>query len=173
MPKKKAEVSQPPQPPQVARKLRFHVLQLVGMPLMMLIPVLALFGVFGETVHEVTESSQELEMHVRFPARFRYKMIDSVTVSLRNTSDQPIKTVHIAFDRAYVESFSTVTFTPSVEQITETVYIVELTDLQPGQVQIASLSIQAEKYGNHQGAITATQDGDPGLQAHITTLTFP
>lgn len=173
MAKKKAESSQPPQPPQVARKLQFHILQLVGVPLMMLIPVLAIFGAFGETVHEVTESSQNLEMHVTFPTRFRYKMIDSVTVSIRNTSDQPITSVHITFDRAYIESFSTVTFTPSVKHVTEEVYVVELTDLQPGQVQIVSLSIQAEKYGNHQGVITAKQGSDEGLQAHITTLTFP
>lgn len=140
---------------------------------MMLIPILALFGVFGETVHEVTESGRELEMHVRFPARFRYKMIDSITVSVRNASNQPIKSIHITFDRAYIESFSTVTFIPSVKQVTETVYIVELTDLRPGEVQVVSLSVQAEKYGNHQGVITVKPDGKEGLQARLTTLTFP
>lgn len=149
------------------------MLQLIGIPLMMLIPILALFGVFGETVHEVTESGRELEMHVRFPARFRYKMIDSITVSVRNASNQPIKSIHITFDRAYIESFSTVTFIPSVKQVTETVYIVELTDLRPGEVQVVSLSVQAEKYGNHQGVITVKPDGKEGLQARLTTLTFP
>lgn len=140
---------------------------------MLLIPILALFGVFGETVDEATESSRELEMHVRFPARFRYKMIDSITVSVRNASNQPITSVDITFDRAYIESFSTVTFIPSVKQVTETVYIVELTNLQPGEVQVVSLSVQAEKYGNHQGVITVKPDGEEGLQARITTLTFP
>ena len=173
MPKKKAEVSQPPQPPEVARKLQFHVLQVVGIPLMMLIPILAIFGFFGETVHEVKESSQNLEMHVKFPTRFRYKMIDSLNVSIRNTSNQPIPTVLVTFDRAYVENFSTVTFTPSVKHVTETAYIVELTDLQPGQAQIVSLSIQAEKYGDHEGVITAKSDGSEELQARVTTFTFP
>ena len=149
------------------------MLQLIGIPLMMLIPILALLGVFGETVHEVTEAGRELEMHVRFPARFRYKMIDSITVSVRNASNQPITSVNITFDRAYIESFSTVTFIPSVKQVTETVYIVELTNLRPGEVQVVSLSVQAEKYGNHQGVITVKPDGEEGLQARLTTLTFP
>jgi hypothetical protein len=140
---------------------------------MLMIPILALFGVFGETVDEATESSRELEMHVRFPTRFRYKMIDTITVSVRNASNQPITSVHITFDRAYIESFSTVTFIPSVKQVTETVYIVELTDLRPGEVQVVSLSVQAEKYGNHQGVITVKPDGEDGLQARLTTLTFP
>lgn len=140
---------------------------------MMLIPILAIFGVFGETIHKVTESSQDLEMHVKFPTRFRYKMIDSVNVSIRNTSNQPIPTVLVTFDRAYIENFSTVTFTPSVKHVTETAYIVELTDLQPGQAQVVSLSIQAEKYGHHEGVITAKPYGGEELQARVTTLTFP
>lgn len=173
MSKNKRESSRPAQPPSVDRKLEFHLLQLIGIPLMLLIPILALFGVFGETVDEATESSRELEMHVRFPTRFRYKMIDTITVSVRNASNQPITSVHITFDRAYIESFSTVTFIPSVKQVTETVYIVELTDLRPGEVQVVSLSVQAEKYGNHQGVITVKPDGEDGLQARLTTLTFP
>lgn len=173
MSKKKEEPSRPPQPPPVDRKLQFYLLQAVGIPLMMLIPILALLGVFGEMVHEVTTSNSELEMHVKFPTRFRYKMIDSVTVSLRNNSNQAFKTVHVSFDRAYIESFSTVTFTPSVKHVTGTTYVVELTDLQPGETRLILVSIQAEIYGNHQGTINVNPDSDNGLQASINTFTFP
>lgn len=173
MSNKKGQSSRPPQPPEVDRKLQFHLLQRVGIPLMILIPVLALFGIFGETVDEVTVSNLYLEMHVKFPTRFRYKMIDSITVSLHNTSDRPLKTVKVTFDRAYLQGFSTVAFTPSVEHVTEAVYTVELTDLQPGEIRVISVSIQAEKYGNHQGDIVAEPDNSDGVQASINTFTFP
>lgn len=140
---------------------------------MLLIPILALLGVFGETVHMATASNSELEMHVKFPTRFRYKMIDSITVFLHNTSDQPLKTVNITFDRSYIQGFSTVTFTPSVKQITGAGYIVELSDLQPGETRFIFVSIQAEKYGNHQGVISAKPDSGDGIQTSINTFTFP
>ena len=51
---------------------------------MILVPVLALFGMFGETVDSMSAANAQLEMRVEYPTRFRYKMIDSITVSLHN-----------------------------------------------------------------------------------------
>jgi hypothetical protein len=140
---------------------------------MMLIPILALFGIFGETVHQVTASSPNLEMHIKFPARFRYKMIDSITVLLHNTSGQPLTSVVVTFDRGYIQGFSTVTFTPSVKHVTEDVYLLELSDLQPGETRVISVSIQAEHYGSHRGTITAKPENGDAIQTSIYTLTFP
>lgn len=173
MSNKKSKPSQPPQPPPVSRKLQFHRVQMIGVPLMMLIPVLALFGLFGETVNSVDASSTPLEMRVEYPTRFRYKMIDSIRVSLFNKSDQPLATVQVGFDRAYIEGFSTVTFTPSVKHITDSFYFVEVNDLQPGETRIISVTIQAEKYGKHQGTITADPENSDALEVSIATFTFP
>ncbi|HEY3477015.1 MAG TPA: hypothetical protein VGK56_20520 [Anaerolineales bacterium] len=140
---------------------------------MILIPVLALLGMFGESYHEITTSNPDLEVQVRYPTRFRYKMIDAVTVSLTNISAQPFATAHIGFDREYVEGFSAVIFTPSVKHITDTVYLVELNDLQPGETRIISVSIQAEEYGRHKGTITVTPENWEALQVSIDTFTFP
>jgi hypothetical protein len=170
---KKREPSQPPQPPSVTRKFQFHLIQLIGMPLIILVPVLAMLGVFGETLDSVMVSNPQLEMHVEYPARFRYKMIDSVRVSLLNISTRLIPTVRVEFDQAYVEEFSTVTFTPSVKHITDSVYMVEITDLEPGETRVISVTIQAEKNGRHEGTITATPENSAGLQVSIVTVTFP
>jgi len=114
-----------------------------------------------------------LEMQVKFPTRFRYKMIDTVAVSLHNSSDRSLKTVNVTFDRSYIEAFSTVTFTPSVKQIAEAVYVVELSDLQPGETRHIQISIQAEKYGGHAGVVTAKAESVDPIQASINTFTFP
>ena len=173
MAKKKQQNSEPPQPPQIERKLKLYPTQLIGIPLLILVPVLALLGMFGKTHHEVAASSSQLEIRVEYPTRFRYKMIDAVTVSLTNLSPQPINTLAISFDRSYVEGFSTVTFTPATEQITETVYLVELTDLQPGETRVVSVAIQAERYGLHEGAITVIPESEEELRVLIETFTFP
>lgn len=173
MAKKKQQNAEPPQPPSIERKFKLYLTQMIGIPLLILVPVLALLGMFGETEDKVTISNPQLEMQVDYPTRFRYKMIDSVTVSLSNSSAEPISTVEIGFDRSYVEGFSTVTFTPAAHQITDTAYVVEVADLQPGETRIISVEIQAEKYGRHQGAITATAENAEALRVVIKTFTFP
>lgn len=43
------EVPQPPEVPDIKRRIQLHPWQWIGIPLFLLIPILALFGVFGET----------------------------------------------------------------------------------------------------------------------------
>lgn|SRR5688572_29232234 len=171
--KKRQQNAEPPQPPPIERKLKLYLTQIIGIPLLILVPVLALLGMFGETEDKVTTSNPQLEMQVDYPTRFRYKMLDSVIVSLSNTSAQPISAVEVGFERSYVEGFSTVTFTPAAHEITDSAYFVEVADLQPGETRIISVDIQAEKYGRHQGAITATAENAEALRVLIETFTFP
>ena len=169
----KREDSRPPGPLTTARKIRLHPFQIVGIPLLVLVPILALFGVFGETVDAVSASNQQLEMHVKYPTRFRYKMIDTITVSLFNASSQSIHSVQVGFDQAYLDKFSTVVLTPSVKHVTDAVYLVEVNDLQPAETRVISVTIQAEIYGKHEGTIAAIPDGGEKLQVSIDTFTFP
>lgn len=171
--KKKKEPSKPPQPPKVDKKFQVHAYQWIGIPLMMLIPILALLGLFGETVDTVSSSSQLLDVSVEYPTRFRYKMIDEVTVSLSNISGQPLPSVLVLFDRDYIDGFSTVIFTPSVKSITDTNYIVEVSDIQPGETRIISATIQAENYGMHRGIISIGPEDAEDLEVSVATFTFP
>jgi len=171
--KKKKEPSKPAQPPEVDRKFQIHPYQMIGIPLMMLVPILALFGVFGESVHSVSTSGQQLDTSVEYPTRFRYKMIDEVIVSLSNVSDQAIPSVLVNFNRRYIDGFSTVTFTPSIHSITDSDYIVEVIDLQPGETRVISVTLQAEKYGMHRGTISAGPDEAEEVAVSIDTFTFP
>lgn len=174
MAKKKKEAPKPSQPPDVNKKFQFYSFQWVGLPLILLIPILALFGLFGESVESVSTSNQQLDMSVEYPTRFRYKMIDEVTVSLSNVSEQAIPGVLVNFDRQYIEAFSTVTFTPSLKSISNLDYIMEISDLQPGETRVVTLTIQAEKYGLHRGVISTAAPGEGSdLELPVATFTFP
>lgn len=173
MNRKKQEHSKPPQPPPISRKFEIRLYQMIGLPLIMLVPILALLGIFGETVDSTVISSPQLEMRVEYPTRFRYKMLDSITVTLRNVSGQPISALDVRFARAYIRGFSTVTFTPPVKSITEEDYILELNDLQPEETRIITVSIQAEKYGTHKGTIRVTPESAESVQVSLGTFIFP
>lgn len=140
---------------------------------MLLVPVLALLGIFGASKESVRASSSQLELQVEYPTRFRYKMIATIAVSLFNASPQALDIVQVRFDQSYISHFSTVTFTPSVTYITHEFYIVEVTDLQPGETRLVSVDIQAEDYGRHRGHITALPENGGEALVALDTFTFP
>jgi hypothetical protein len=137
---------------------------------MLLIPVLALFGVFGETWERADDANAVLRLHVEYPTRYRYKQINTMEVSLENVSDSPIDTVVVSFDPAYVRHFSTLTFIPSPTEPFE----VELLDVAPGETRLVWAELQGERYGRHRGAIDAYQAGSlDTARVSVSTLILP
>lgn len=152
------------------RRLELHRYQWVGLPLMLLIPVLALFGVFGETWGRADDVSADLALRVEYPTRYRYKQINALEVFVENVSGGPLDTVVVAFDPAYVLRFSTPTFIPAPE----VPYEVELLDVQPGEVRLVVAELQGERYGRHRGAVEAYRPGSSDTaRVAVSTIIFP
>ena len=171
---RESEHSQPPQPPEIDRRLRLHPTQAIGALLLLLLPALALFGIFGESRQTMTVSDVQLEMRVEHPTRLRYRMTDSIRVSLTNLSAAPLPAVTVSFDRSYLDRFSRLAFHPAVKSITGAAYVVEIADLQPREMRVISVEIQADDYWRQRGKITATSAGaGSGVEAGIETLVFP
>lgn len=167
--------SQPPAPPPFPRKIQLHRVQLIGMPILMLVPLLAILGVFGETFTTTQAQSDRLTVRVQYATRYRYKMTNPVEVTVHNTSTAPLATVEVRFAKAYIDQFSDPVFTPQVETITDQFYIVQLRDLQPEETQVVTVSLQGERYGRHQGVIIIADTADPAheLATPIATWIFP
>lgn len=163
----------PPHPVRIQRRLSLYHFQWLGLALLMLIVLLALIGVFGETVDSATASTATVDFVVNYPSRFRYKMIDPLEVRVTNRSDTAFDTATVAFERAYIHAFSTVTFTPAAATITGDAYQVELNDIAPGETRVVTVQLQAEHYGQHTGAISLSMDGGDRVEVSITTLVFP
>lgn len=79
-----SNAGQPPQPPEVEKKALFHREQLLGIPLLMLLSILALFGVFGESVAEVNQANETLAVRVGYPTRNRYTMDNALEIRVQN-----------------------------------------------------------------------------------------
>lgn len=108
----KSEVPQFPQPPEVGRRPRLYGYQWVGLPLIALVVILALLGVFGESFGETAEEGSALSMRIEYPTRFRYKEINPIHVWMTNRTTQALDTVTVAFDKSYLLEFSNVSFIP-------------------------------------------------------------
>lgn len=143
--------------------------QWIAIPILVAIPLLALAGVFGETWQTASDSGGNVEMRVEFPARFSYKMLNSISVTVLNRSDRTVDTLVVAFDPSYISNFSTVVFTPPIMRA----YEVAVTDVRPGEARLVTAELQGEKYGRHQGWIQASDGGTDTARVTIHTIIFP
>lgn len=153
--------------PEVPRRFRLHLYQWLGLPLLFLVPVLALFGTFGETERRVEAASEVLGLEVRYADRLRHKQTNAVEVRIENRSGTPLDTVVVSFDESYVTPFSVLAFVPSAAKPFE----VELYGVAPGERRLVWVELQAEHYGRHAGALRV-HGGGHGDTATIGLSTF-
>lgn len=158
----------PPGPPEIRRKLSLYRFQLIGLPFLVAIPVLALFGVFGERWSTVHDANGALETSVHYPTAFRYKMIDAIDLHVRNRGAAPIDTITVSLDTAYAGRFSTVTAVPPFTGPFE----IDLPNVAPRESRRVRIEIQAEQYWSHSGELTITAGADT-IRVPLTTLVYP
>jgi hypothetical protein len=155
------------------RKWQFNLLQAIGMPLLMLLPILALLGGFDERFTAANASGATVEMQVDYPVHLRYRTSQSIGVRLHNISEQPIPAITVRFGRTFMDQFSHIVFMPNVDTITEETYEVEIRDVPPGATRYVTVEIQGERYGRHRGVITAEPESGEEVQVQVETLIFP
>ena len=149
-------VPQPPQPPKFERKLHFYPFQLIGIPILFVIPILALLGVFGETSTTIQQAENGLELEVHYSNRVLFQGLDGTEIHVENTSNQTISNLTIQIEKSFLDNYSDLSFTPEVDEITEQAYVIELLDVQPGETRIVAYDSRGKIVGSHQGRITAS-----------------
>jgi hypothetical protein len=158
----------PPNPPAFDPRIRLSWRQWVGVPILIAIPLLALFGVFGERQSPAHAKSATLELAVSYPSRFRYRQMQPIHVSVRNLSSTVADTIKVSFDTAYISRFASVKFDP----LPNAAYTVDLPDVKPSESRLVSVELWGDDYGNHRGAIVARHGTDSAI-VHLSTLVFP
>ena len=158
----------PPPPPPIDPKIDLTWKQRIGFPILLAVPILALFGIFGETRGHAHTTSGSIDVEVSYPARFRYRQVQSLRVSVRNLSSLVADTMKVSFDTAYVARFSSVRFDPAAKSA----YTVDLTDVKPSESRLVSVELWGQDYGNHRGTVVARHGSDSAI-VHLRTLVFP
>jgi hypothetical protein len=152
----------PPPPPAVARVVRFHRYQWIGVPLLLLAPpLLALAGVFGVRREAVTATSGDLTVTVEYPSRLRYRQQAWIRVSLAGSGAD---STEISLDERYAEAFSDIRGLPELDEP----YHVALA---PGAQRLA-IELKADRYGRHEGAL-AIRAGTASTRVPLRTTIFP
>lgn len=158
---------EPPPAPSAPRRVRLYAFQWFGLALLAVLPLLAALGQLGETWDEATMSGDALDVSVRWPTRFRYKQLNSITVQVRNVGVATRDTVTVSLDTALANRFSTVRAIPAFARA----YEAEITDLRPGESRLVVVELQAEEYGSHTGALTI--ESGEALRMPLSIRIFP
>jgi hypothetical protein len=168
------ETPQPPQPPEIKRKIQFALSQKIGIPILMLIPVLALLGFLGETMTEASTSSSDLSVRVEYPPRTRYLLPQEVTIHVQNTTSENVPIIMVDIGADYIDGFTQVAFSPDVDEVTGEAYRVELTDVDPGESRVVNIDIRGYSYGPRRDTVRASVDeSGASVEVPIQTFIFP
>ena len=166
-------LSAPQQPPDMQRRITMYPAQFIGMCLIALIPLLALFGVFGERMDSTDTRNSVFILHVDYPALFRSKTDNVLMVRVENGSSEVIDSTIVSFTTSYITKFSNVGFTPEISRVTSDAYEVALENLLPNEERIITIELEAKDAGRFNCVIVVSAPSVEPLQANITTMVFP
>ena len=162
----------PPQAPEIPRKFKFWPLQLIGVPIILLIPLLALAGIFDLHVAHV-QVTGKLALSVMYPTRSRYDTFNEMIIAVTNTTQSPLTEVIVQLERAYLDHFAQITATPDISMISEAFYEIALGELAPGTTRVITLDFQAHEQGTHEGRATAVSAETDPIELSLNTLVLP
>lgn len=157
----------PPKSPEVRRRFVLKGAQL-GMPLLLLVPVLALAGVF-DARGEWQASSPGLSVSANGPSRTRATLDESLDIRVRNTSDGRFEDVRVRLDPAWQESLLRVSFLrpPGMD------HWVSLGSLAPGEEGRVRVDFQVERLGKLTGAVEVEAGGVEPVRLPLEMFVFP
>jgi hypothetical protein len=149
-------LKEPKQPPEVPRRLRLHLHQMIGLSLIALIPILAIFRVFGDGIEFTKASTPSLLTEVEYPSKFKFKQSKVLRVKVTNASANTLDTTTVSIDTAYLSRFRDVSVIP---EPTES-YVVEFLQLKPGEKREVLAEIEGKDYGEQRGIVTIATKQD-------------
>jgi hypothetical protein len=164
---------QPPQPPDFRRELHFYPYQLIGIPLLVLIPILALLGVLSHMEKTVNAANADFDVQLQYPTRCFYRMNNTIELTIRNTSSQAMPTITVSLDKSYMHAFDAIQFTPDSVMLTDTAYVVDLQDVGPGEARSISIDYEPSRYWQHQGNLMVSASEAEPIIVPLETFVFP
>jgi hypothetical protein len=163
------DTAEPPPAPEIRRRVRLYTAQWIGIPAMALIPLLALFGAFGERRTELTAAAAGLDVAIDLPTRVRTAQRTHIEVRVHNLSGDTARDVTVRFDPQYFEDAMDPSFIPE----RDAPYEATLPALPSGADGSVRVELEFGRMGRSTGAISVSRDGREGTRTRISTFILP
>lgn len=141
---------EPPPPPHVRRQAKLYLYQWIGLAILVILPVLAGIGFFGQSWKKAHASAGALEVAVSYPNRLRYWQVNQIEVHVRNASGAPLDSVHVSLDSAFALRFANLTSLPTFDES----FRIAIPHVPPNRTRTVLIEMRADRYGRHSGTLT-------------------
>jgi hypothetical protein len=163
------DLTDPPTGPHLPRRIHLYRYQWIGLPLLALLPILAIFRFFGDTSQRVDASSDAVRLEVVYPDRQRVGQKRQLEVRIENVSGNRLDTVTVSFDPSYVDRFNTVSFVPEPRSA----YQIELLGVEPREHRLIRIETEGAEPWRHQGEVSVASPGSDPAGVRVSTFVFP
>lgn len=169
----KQRETDPPQPPHFQRKIVIAPVQAIGVSVLFAIVIAALTGLLGQRPGETQASNGGLEVQVNYPEVLRYKTARPLEINIRNTGSATMNRVDVRIDRAYLDAFQDVRFTPDAREIGARHVTVSLADVPAGESRTVLAWLEAQQRGRQRAHLQIAADSRPALDLDWSTTVLP
>ena len=157
-----------PRAPAGAPRLVLTRKQWVGIPVLALIPALALAGVFGDRTAIAGAATPSLGVTVTYPERMRYRETAQLEIAVTNRGVRALDSLRVSLDAAYLAGFTNVHVQPAPLGL----YEVALAHVAPGETRRVEVEITGNRYWRRSATFVAAT-GDERAAVRFSSLVFP
>lgn len=150
------------------QRLHLPALQWIGLPLMLVMPALALAGAFDPHTARSRTSLGELEIEIEASDRVRLHRSAGIEVEVRNTGARAAG-AEVALSPELLEGAQAIDFVPSPHRA----WAVRLDAIAPGEARRVVVEYEADAPGVHRGALHVRDDEGREVRAPLQTIVFP
>ncbi|MDR7152244.1 hypothetical protein J2W49_004220 [Hydrogenophaga palleronii] len=148
---------EPDGPPVFRRAVRVGWLEAIGVPVLALLPVLALFDQLGPSTARATATSEtgpgRVELSVEHPRTVRHRGQTELVVGVHNAGTQVLEGLRIGIDETYLGRFARVDMLPSAQSDASGHVEVALPPLRAGERTTVRMRLEAGSWGGFGGTV--------------------
>jgi hypothetical protein len=159
----------PPPAPVLPRRVRLGRAQWLGMPLLLLVPLIALTGFFGDTSRRTQVATSGLRVELEHPERQRAGQRREIRIEVWNLSGAPVEEVVVELDPAYMDRFATLSSTPEPRDA----YRLVFEGVEPGARHHARIETEAVRAWRSRGRLLVTSSAGDSAALELRTFVFP
>lgn len=168
------EHPEPPQAPGIERRVLLTPLQRWGLPLLLLLPLLALLGLVDEARGEVSASEGFLRLQVDYPSRARAGVTTSLTATVWNDGAAELSGVYVTLPSDYLDAFAPFELLPAATTVSAASHRVFLGAVPAGGSRVVTALLTPSDYGRRSGSVSAASAAAPQpITTEFSTFTFP
>jgi hypothetical protein len=147
-------IDDPPEAPDLPRQIHLYRAQYIGLPILFLLPVPAVLGVFGEARDDARMAFGGVELAVDYPSRLRSGQRSEITVRVRNSAADPPGPLFMVWDTAYLHGFAALERLPGRQGVSP-----HAVALAPGEEWTIRLELEGGALWQHRGSVAALVGG--------------